>query len=517
MEFLTQFKQTMQNTLGSGDIVTARTLMNGFHKTQTAYDGDIYYLEALLAYYEGRYALAKLWGRLCYERAPEHPLIQELLSYLTEGDTAFDEYEKPTFDPTFVNRKFRIIIVEGILPIIDYTAEQFRKGFEALGHETLVLDVSQFQTSSKDLLAFVKGGADFALTFNSVATALKTPDGDVFWEKFKIPCLNYLFDHPLYYVSDMDAMTDSMIVTCVDRNHVKWIERFHPNVKNCFYFPLGGELIPPRQVLAWEERPIDALYVGSLKRLNFTKNTILTKLVTSYLFANSNTTSEYAFELCLHALYNACKREGLNPLAIEDIPETIRVLDTDYVIKTDNAITDEMLKTIIHENRHIDMNVNAYYRKELVAVLVRNGIHVTVYGNGWDDPDLTCHEAFHYGGLIPQEECIQKMHESKIVLNSLPWFKDGTHDRIVNAMLCGAVCVTDKSIYLEEEYKDGENIVFYDLDQMDELPSIVRDLLHHPERASRIATAGFEKVALHHTWDERATELVTRFMTGDFT
>lgn len=42
----------------------------------------------------------------------------------------------------------------------------------------------------------------------------------------------------------------------------------------------------------------------------------------------------------------------------------------------------------------------------------------------------------------------------------MPWFKQGAHDRVFNSMLNGAVCVTDTSGYLKDNFIDGENIIF---------------------------------------------------------
>ena len=44
------------------------------------------------------------------------------------------------------------------------------------------------------------------------------------------------------------------------------------------------------------------------------------------------------------------------------------------------------------------------------------------------------------------DEIVELMHESKIVLSTMTWFKDGTHDRVYNGMLAGAVAVTDTSL-----------------------------------------------------------------------
>ena len=89
----------------------------------------------------------------------------------------------------------------------------------------------------------------------------------------------------------------------------------------------------------------------------------------------------------------------------------------------------------------------------------------------------------------------------------MPWFKDGAHDRVFNSILNGAVCVSDKSKYLCEELKEGEGVCYYELEQMKELPNIVRELLSDDEKRRTIINNGMEKVRKNHTWENRAKQI----------
>ena len=131
-----------------------------------------------------------------------------------------------------------------------------------------------------------------------------------------------------------------------------------------------------------------------------------------------------------------------------------------------------------------------------------------MYGNGWDDEKLRSNPHFKFGGLISQDECIEKMHNSRFILNSMPWFKDGTHDRIYNAMLAKALCITDKSKYLCEEFEGGKDIVFYDLGDMDRLPKIVEYYEQHPEEAESIIEKAYDKTVLKHSWVNRGIDIL---------
>ncbi|MEI3201212.1 MAG: hypothetical protein V8S21_04415 [Lachnospira eligens] len=56
--------------------------------------------------------------------------------------------------------------------------------------------------------------------------------------------------------------------------------------------------------------------------------------------------------------------------------------------------------------------------------------------------------------------------QAKISLNVMPWFKKGAHDRVFNTMLNGGVALTDTSLFYENTFADGENVLFYSLEDL---------------------------------------------------
>ena len=99
------------------------------------------------------------------------------------------------------------------------------------------------------------------------------------------------------------------------------------------------------------------------------------------------------------------------------------------------------------------------------------------------------------------------MADARISLNVMPWFKDGAHDRVFNAMANGSICVTDHSIYLDEVLTDTENAILYDLNHLELLPDKIKELLANPARQEEIAQKGFDLAIKNHTWHARAKSL----------
>lgn len=100
------------------------------------------------------------------------------------------------------------------------------------------------------------------------------------------------------------------------------------------------------------------------------------------------------------------------------------------------------------------------------------------------------------------------MADSKIVLNHMAWFKAGASERIFEAMLQGAVSLTDDSSYLRESFQDGVTIKFYSLENLEALPEIVHSLLSNPLSSGQIIENAYQEAAKKHTWKNRMEALL---------
>ena len=496
MDFLNEYKDLLRRLLNSDDSMEeAALLIDGFHKSGTSPDADALYLEAVYHYYKGTYVLALFYADMAYKKDNSYYALPELLYNLVEYSGDMKDYI-PTFteDVSSYERKRTILMYEGVIPIIDYTVHACEYIFKALGHEVLCLKVDKNDKSKSVfdlLLKYMTRKIDFAFIFNNLGLNIKFGD-ESYYDVAGMRVYNYLFDHPMAFYDSLDNPPQNMILTCVDKKHVEYVERYYDKVKKVIFFPLGSEEYTGSDSMPWKERPVEALYVGSLKVADAAFDDDFSKYVYEYMLKRTYITTEEAIKEC----YISCDEQ----LFIKIFGESALLGRTD--------ISDEDIKLIIQKYRFVDLNVNSFFRRKLVEVLIDNEIHVDVYGNGWNYPELLNNPYFHYKGVVPQEECLRQMKMTKFVLNSMPWFKDGAHDRVYNAMLAGALCVTDKSKFLTDEFKDGEDILFYDLDAMNRIPDILRYYDNHPEEAENIAKRGYEQVTYGHTWQRRIIDML---------
>lgn len=379
----------------------------------------------------------------------------------------------------------RLVLFQGELDTLNLFSDQLKQGFLELDYEIFDFDLRQSARSLGLLHEYMQSGPITAMiAFNSLFFGMTIPSGENMWEVLGIPCVNILVDHPYWYHNILMRMPVTGIVLCIDRNHMDYVNRFYSNI------PFNGFIAHGGTALYSEHKPIferktDVLYAGSLyadyiqqpdlSGWDFPANRICERSI-EYLLAHPENTIEAVVE---------------QQLQLADV-----------------VLSDEELRRFISSCVHIERVVSSHYREQIVGSVARAGISLELYGDGWSGCDWVSLPNVHYGGRVAPEEILGMMENSKIVLNTLPWFKDGSHERVFNAMLCGAVAVSETSRYLKEVLPAGTWVPF-DLspESLLELPQRISDLLADESKLQKIASAGYELAVSAHTWKARAQEL----------
>lgn len=390
----------------------------------------------------------------------------------------------------------RLIFFVGVYDTLDLFIYELKQEFDALGYETMEFDVRDISKGLQELAIFAAEPVKAAITFNNLGFNMELRPGCNIWEELRIPCINILMDHPFCYKNALDHAPDNAIVLCTDRNHMRYLERFYPGIPIIGYLPHAGKELPgTKRPIA--ERSIDVLYAGNLSR-SFAEN-IMPDL----------------------SKYKDFDAEGLCKRAYEDLiahPSKTTELALEEELALEGlALSEEELKDMIADLHFVDLYAVSYYREKTVQAIAERGIPIQIYGAGWEGCSWIDRPNVSYGGKIPAEEVVVRMQDAKIVLSTMTWFKDGTHDRVFNGMLQGAVAVSDTSGYMKEEFcgfrdeidsgEDNRELVLFELEELDNLPVQVQELLDNPETAQKIADRGYVKAKRFHTWRARALEL----------
>lgn len=370
-----------------------------------------------------------------------------------------------------------VVFTGSDIPILEYIAGQYAHALQELGHTVYLFDKQRFEESMEALLSYREQGLDGAFVFNNACFQMRLQSGESLWDLWDIPCYNILVDHPMYYFDTLDNAPQCGIVVCADRYHADYVRRFYPTVKKAVFLPTAGECLKPYEALKpFAKRSIDVLFIGSCK---------------------------YHSEVSYDAFAKQIER-ALMLRPYRTFEQTV----IDCLAENEQTLSDEERKLLIQQYRFIDVNTTARLRLQIIETLVHAGVRVTVYGNGWDSLAVAKHPNFLFKGLIAPSDGIRLMEESKIVLNHMAWFKYGASERIFEAMLQGAVALTDTSEYLQTQFTDGEDIRFYDLKHLDTLPRIVNELLRDSAQAQAVTQKAYLSASCLHTWSSRLRELL---------
>lgn len=391
--------------------------------------------------------------------------------------------------------KQTIILFKGIYDTLDLFTNQLAVTFDDWDYELFIYDATHPEMSKAALLEMLKEkkGNAAVVTFNNMGYNLEQ-DGVNVWEHFEVPYINILMDHPFHFERPLKEAPATAIVLCTDRNHVKYIRRFHKNIRQTDFLPHAGIALG-RIHKPLRERKIDVLYAGALPIYTVAK--MIPNLDEMYGLDLRDMMQEVLRELVTHP-------DKTTEQAIEEY-----VWAKTYA---ESGLSDEELRSLIIHMRFIDSYATSFFREQAVRGLVENGIEVTAYGVGWDQCEWSSNPHLKYGGKIPAASVLPLMKDSKIVLNTMTWFKAGAHDRIFNGMLAGAAVVTDDSTYLRHECTDGKELVMVRRDEIVSLPDRVCDLFGHMEQTQEMAERGYQFARENHTWKNRAEYIMECYL-----
>jgi glycosyltransferase involved in cell wall biosynthesis len=315
-------------------------------------------------------------------------------------------------------------------------------------------------------------------------------DDSLFIDAINAPFYDFILDHPLYHHDSLRRNLRDFHVFCLDENHKKYIEKYYPHVKSVYVIPLTGEEylqpkgITERSDSTAADKNIDVLFTGTCvnpaeimdiinKEPDFMKEDIL--FLINKLLTHNEMTQEDALE--------------------------IRMKEADY-------IGEKNFSLFMQRYFLADTYAKAYTREKIIKLLVEAQIPVTVCGYGCDILFGTNQNAFTILKGIPFQDTFKLMSEAKILLNIMPLFKAGAHDRVFAGMLNKCVCLTDSSSYIEKNFKNLENIILFDLNYLEDVPSIITKLLENPTRMNVISEAGYKEAKEKHTWKNRVEEML---------
>ncbi|MDE7312161.1 MAG: glycosyltransferase [Eubacterium sp.] len=405
-----------------------------------------------------------------------------------------------------------IIFCKNAVETLSYFSAQLAEAFAAWGYEIFWFDMQMAGLSAWKLRQAVQQTKKEAvlLTFNFIGLSgeeelwelddLGKPQISL-WEKLDISCLNIMVDHPVYYDKALKYRFPAVRMFCVDRGHVAYMKRFYPHIA-CAFLPLAGnellfhgaEGMPAQDSLEAEEERAGLLFEQWRRRkypLVFTANYVPVSNIDRQLMEMEPEYREFYYEI-IQAFIEHPNQDLLSCIEL-------------YLKREMPDLNDAQLCEGMHTMPVVDLWIRTYFREKTVRILAEGGVRVHLFGKDWDQ--VSCSHPQNLvsaGHMVSSADCVQAISQAHIALNTMPWFKDGAHDRIFTAMLQGAAALTDDSRYLREQFGHMDTIAYYGLQNLEALPQQVTELLKDPQRLFELSCRGKAVAKKLHMWKHRA-------------
>lgn len=363
-----------------------------------------------------------------------------------------------------------------------YFTQQLAAALERKGVETDIIDVEQRAFDVEEVKRVKNFHPDVTCSFNSL---LRMSNEQYLWDFMGIPHLSIILD-PVLYSLDYTHSPLSLL-SCVDRSDQAALQSM--GFTSSFFWPHAAS--PDIATAPEGDRPYEVVFIGSCYdyeslRADWQEN----------LSASEMKVLDHAIELFTgdrfislsEALSQACAAAGPDFQPGTNLMTLFFYLD--YYERGKDRIG--LVRSIRDAHVHIFGDINSDLRSNIL---------------GWkdylkDQPNVTIHPP------VPFQETFEILKKSKISLNSSPFFRNGSHERVFNAIVCGALALSSESLYLRETLPEGSGLQFYQINGLEDVNGQVNAILKDEKSRCRQVRKGQEIIQKHHTWDCRAGELI---------
>ncbi|SFG12773.1 Glycosyl transferases group 1 [Lachnospiraceae bacterium C7] len=414
----------------------------------------------------------------------------------------------------------KVVLLKGDDTNWGHASEQIALELEKQGFDTYFVDYRNLIDTIAGLPAFIGRDKVALITFNFKGIDNKLyfqdEDGESIWRQYDMVFLNILTDHPSFFNSLLVYDEFRSKIFCIDNKHLEYLKTYYPkkkayllsmagNIRTDFNMNFLGDEVDPdsvsygikyrdyERILDYEyslkpiyRRQIDLAFIGNYVPVQ--------NLLSRIDFSDDFTTAQ---------MKKIIKLMGSEP---EKAFDEILI---EYLEDGNEKLEKTLLRDKVAELNILNLCLRTMYREKIIRTLADSDIRVNVYGNDWDM--FKCKKPWNIirsEGRISSCEAVKVIQDTKISLNIMPLVKNGFHERVLTAMLQKAVPLTDHSEMLDETFVDGENIAFYDIRKIGQIPKVVNDLLDEPAKMQRIADSGYVIARDMHMWKNRVPDIL---------
>ena len=299
------------------------------------------------------------------------------------------------------------------------------------------------------------------------------------------PAVSVMVDHPCSLVKELAAENSADSVTAwVDASHVESVKALgfaHRAVFLPHAGPEPSELTPPMA-----EREIDIFFAGTLE---------------DPIDRPMRDASSDEPGAALHLVFDTI--ELLEQTGAPVLSALLQIL-RQRGLQTTSLARRDFAELMTHALRIGEMN-----RRANVLASLPDNLTVAIASNHLPAALRDRSNIRHLGHIDDFEEIRALMRNARIVLNTTAKFPLGSHERIWYAMAEGALVLTDRSVFMQQDFADGENILFLPQKRLAKadlapLSALARD----PATLARMTESAAARYRERHSWTKRAPFLI---------
>lgn len=361
---------------------------------------------------------------------------------------------------------------------------EMSKSFRKYGVAVDTCEITSEEHAAEELEKYAGKHFDACIDFNSVTPRAVFDDGTPFLDTVDAPFFNYIVDHPFYHHPILKLPLKNYHVLCLDENHVKYVQKYYPHIKSVHFLPLGA--MKGMVEVPYDEKATDILFTGTYYK---TGDIYLDEIKKQPEQAQRDMKSIIDMMLSNPSM----NMEQCLARVLED---------------TGREVTDQQFMKLMNQYYNAEFYVRSYNRNALIGAILQAEMAITVLGNGWDEYETPYQKYLKRKRPVGYALSLEMILHARMLLNILPNFKGGIHDRVLSAMVNHTISITDTSTYLQRNFVDEEELLFYELNHMDRLPGKIDKVLSNPALGNKIAEQGYRKAINGFTWDARIEEFL---------
>lgn len=335
------------------------------------------------------------------------------------------------------------------------------KFYKELGFEVEILDLLAANMTNNINEIIINKKCDFIYSSNCIGIDIELNDGRNLYDALDIPFLGTLGDHPVNQLSRIINSPQKTLFTCIDKENIEYFKKYFPSKKIVLRNCSGYRSVNYKE-RKFSDRKIDILFAGSLR------NPIEIKKSWEDLDKKS--------QIIMKELSDLAIKEKL----LINIDDEISKIFLKYNIKNN----DLNYRAFIHSQ--VERYTRIYKRYELIKKIGESDLNVLCIGNVKEYNKLNKSGKLIITNKVDYQSLLEMVNDSKMVLNITGHLYNGITERVLLAMINGAVAVTEEDRFTKSHFKDGENIILYDFD------TVVDKIKYYVDNINKL-----EKIALN--------------------